>query len=109
MSPRLARFGAALLAAFVVFGTYRWAQVARDLFQPGLVCEGCLPGWYRSTQLVLAVVGIGAAVVVMAYLAHFVITGRIWRRWRGVAMTFGALAASWAALWWILSLPQAMR
>jgi hypothetical protein len=102
-SPRLARIGAALLAIFVAIGTVRWAWVAYLLFRPqGLVCEGCAPDWYRWTQLALAVAGIAVALGTMAYLVHFATTGRIWRRWRGVAMTFGALAASWTALWWIV-------
>jgi hypothetical protein len=103
-SPRLARIGAALLAAFVAIGTARWAWVAKRLFRPPeLVCEGCAPAdWYPATQLILAVLGIAVALVTMAYLVHFASSGRIWRRWRGVAMTFGILAASWTALWWIV-------
>jgi hypothetical protein len=102
-SPRLARIGAALLATFVAIGTARWAWVAGLLFRPReLVCEGCGADWYRWTQLALAVAGIAVALITMAYLVHFATSGRIWRRWRGVAMTFGALAASWTALWWIV-------
>jgi hypothetical protein len=104
-SPRVARFGAALLFVFVAIGTYRWARVAYALFRPqGVVCEGCGADWYRWTQLILAVAGIVVAGVVMAYLAFFATSGRIWRRWLKVAMTFGILAATWTTLWWIVKL-----
>jgi hypothetical protein len=101
-SPRLARIGAALLAAFVAIGTTWWAWVARALFRQELVCEGCAPDWYPLAQLVLAFAGIAAALVTMAYLTRFAASGRIWRRWTGVSATFGVLAASWTALYWVV-------
>lgn len=100
-SPRVARIGAALLAVFVAAGTVRWVWAAAALFDPSeLACAGCATAdWYRWTQLVLALAGIAAAAVTVAYLTYFAATERIWRRWRAVAMTFGALAAAWTILW----------
>lgn len=102
-SPKVARVGAGFLAAFVAIGAARWAWAAAALFRPlEVVCAGCAPAdWYRWSQLLLAVAGIPVALVTMAYLIHFAATGRIWRRWRGVAMTFGILAATWSLLWWV--------
>lgn len=100
-SPRVARVGAALLAVFVAVGSVRWAWAAVELFRPdGLAAAGRVTAdWYRWTQLVLAIAGIAAAAVTFAYLAYFAATGRIWRRWRTVAVTFGTLAAAWTVLW----------
>ena len=101
-SPRLARIGAWLLVAFVAVGTIGWASVSRALFRQELVCEGCAPDWYPLAQLLLALAGISAALVTMAYLARFAASDRIWRRWTGVSVTFGVLAASWTALYWVV-------
>jgi hypothetical protein len=102
-SPRVARVGAGLLAVFVAAGTVRWAWAAVELFRPDeLVAAGrVIADWYRWTQLILAIAGIAVAAVTFAYLTYFAATGRIWRRWRTVAVTFGALAAVWTILWLI--------
>ena len=103
-SPRLARFGAALLGAFVVAGSVRWAWVANALSRQELICEGCSADWFQPAQLALAVAGIAVALVTVAYLTYFVTSGRIWRRWRGIAVSFGVLAASWTALYLVVAL-----
>ena len=98
-----ARVLTAALAVGIVLGVVFWAREARSRFDvPSLVCDGCAPAdWFRWTQLLLAVIGIAAALVVVVYMAHFTAHEVVWRRWRGASITFGVLAGAWTVLWWL--------
>lgn len=103
---RAARVLSAVLAVGVAVGTAFWWSAAADRFDvPTLVCAGCSPpDWLRWAQLILAVVGIVAAAVQVAYFLNFAARGVVWRRWRGVAIVFGTLAGSYTVLWWVQQL-----
>ena len=98
-----ARVLTAAMALGIAIGVVFWVVEARDRFDvPDIVCDGCAPpDWLRWTQLLLAVLGIAAAVVVFVYMVNFVVREFVWRRWRGVSIVFGVLAAAWIALWWL--------
>lgn len=90
--------------AFVItLGLMGWAWTAvglNDLCrrirdrEAGDLCKEP-PAVLQDLQLVLAVAGILAGVVAVVYLVHFARTGWIWRRWRGVGMTFAGLVVAW--------------
>jgi hypothetical protein len=98
-----ARVLTAVMAIGIAAGVVLWILEARDRFDvPLLVCDGCAPPeWFRWTQLLLAVVGIAAALVVLVYMVNFTVREVVWRRWRGVSIIFGVLAAAWTVLWWL--------
>ena len=98
-----ARILSALLAIGSAIGTVFWWLAAADRFDvPSLVCPGCAPpDWFRWLQLIVAAVGIIAAVVQVVYFLNFALRGVVWRRWRGVAIAFGTLAAAYTLMWWI--------
>lgn len=98
-----ARVLTAVMAIGIAVGLIFWVLEARQRFEvPALVCDGCAPPeWFRWAQLLLAVPGILAGVVVLVYMVHFTIREIVWRRWRGVSITFGVLAATWTILWWL--------
>ena len=97
-SDRLARVISGAIAAVLVLGGVRWAVEAWRRFA---VSDAARPTWFRAPQMLLAVAGMTMSVLLIVYLVHFTGSGLVWRRWRGVAITFGALAASWTVLWWI--------
>ena len=99
---RGARLVTAAMAIGIVVGSVLWAREARDRFDvPAVLCDGCAPPeWFRWSQLLLAVVGIAAGIVVLAYMINFVVRQFVWRRWRGASLVFGILAAAWTLLWW---------
>ncbi len=97
-SDHVARFVSGTIAVVLIAGIALWAYEARERFNvPGDV----RPTWFRAIQVVLAQVGVLAATAEAVYLVHFTVTGRTWRRWRGVAIGFAVIAAVWTALWWI--------
>jgi len=49
----------------------------------------------RTLQFVVAAPGLAAGVVALVYLVHLATTGRTFRRWRGVALTFSGLVLLW--------------
>lgn len=100
---RAAQFLTLALAVLVAAGTVWWAFAAASTFEvPPLVCAGCAPpDWFRWLHLAVAVVGIAAAVVQIAYFISFAVRGVVWRRWNTVTIALGALAAAWTAMQWI--------
>lgn len=98
-----ARILSTFLAIGVAIGTAFWWPAAVDNFDvPPLVCADCVPpDWFRWSQLIIAIVGIVAAVVQVVYFLNFALRGVVWRRWRAVAIVFGALAAAYTLMWWI--------
>lgn len=98
-SDRAVRIGAGVLGGLLILGAVVWARESISLFSPtGLVCGECAPDWFRWAQAVLALGGVAATFVLVAYLSYFSATGSIWRRRRGVATTFGGLLAAWSIL-----------
>lgn len=64
-----------------------------------MICPGpCNETWFKSTQAVLAVVGVTLALVLVAYLIRIAIVDRTWRRRRPIAIVFGSVAAIWSGL-----------
>jgi len=100
---RGARIVTAAIAIGIAVGSVFWVREARDRFDvPAILCDGCgPPDWFRWAQLLLAVVGIAAGIVVLVYMVNFVVRQYVWRRWRGVSLVFGVLAAAWTVLWWV--------
>lgn len=98
-----ARLLSAVLAVGVGVGTVFWWLEATDRFDvPSLVCAGCAPpDWLRWSQLIVAALGIVAAVIQIVYFVNFAVRGVVWRRWRGVTIAFGTLAGVYTLLWWI--------
>ena len=98
-SDRVVRIGAGVLSGLLILGGIGWALKSISLFSPvGLVCGDCAPDWFRWTQGLLALAGVAATFVLVAYLSFFSATGSIWRRRRGVATMFGGLVAAWSIL-----------
>ena len=105
-SLRLATITAWVTAAILLIGGTFWAINAWQLLDP---CErtgvgsgvGCLAptSVLRTTQFVVALAGLAAAAVAVIYVLHLAITGRTFRRWRGVAATFGGLVIVWLAVY----------
>lgn len=103
-SRRSTRVAAWVLAALVAAGLLRWAWVTWALLDPCArlaaspeACEAP-PSFFRWLQLAVAVPGIAAGAAVLVYLVHLATSGRTWRRWRGVAITFGVLVVVWTAV-----------
>jgi len=106
-SDRIVRIGAGVLSGLLTLGAVVWALKSISLFSleninlfspTGLVCGDCAADWFRWAQAVLALAGVAATFVLVAYLSYFSTTGSIWRRRRGVAATFGGLLAAWSIL-----------
>jgi hypothetical protein len=103
-SRRSARVAAWVLAALVTAALLRWAWVTWALLDPCARLagspEGCVapPSFFRWLQLAFAVPGIAAGSTVLVYLVHLATSGRTWRRWRGVAISLGALVVAWTAV-----------
>jgi hypothetical protein len=95
-SPRLARVIAAVSAVVIVVGAaVWWGEVSVRFDQPDVI----RPSWYRHLQLALGLAGIAAAACQVVYAGYFAITGRVWRRWRGVSILFLGLSSFWTILW----------
>jgi hypothetical protein len=105
-SRRGARALAWATLAVVAVGTALWARTAWALLAPcervdvpvGGECVAETAWIWRAIQLPIALAGIIIAVVGIVYLAHFAITGRTFRYWRGVARTFAAVVIAWLAV-----------
>ncbi len=95
-SDPLARALTGVIATVVVTGTVFWGLESWRRFQ---VPEIIRPWWFRGPQFAIALAGIAAAVVETAYLVYFAIAGLIWRRWRGITLSFGVLSGGWTAIW----------
>jgi hypothetical protein len=57
------------------------------------------PDWFAVPQLLLALAGLAATLVEAVYLAFYAGWGRIWRRFRGVSITYAVLASAWMIVW----------
>jgi Co/Zn/Cd efflux system component len=97
-SDVLARVISGVVAAVLAAGMARWVIEANHRF---FVPHPIRPVQFRVPQLLLAVAGLTAALVQVAYLTYFATTDRIWRRFRGVSITFAVLASAWTAAWLI--------
>jgi hypothetical protein len=97
-SDRLARLIMVAVVVIVAAGTVGWIVEARKRWS---VIDAVRPDWFRVSQLALAIAGIAVALATIVYLSFYAITGRIWRRWRGLTIIFGALAGLWTGLWLI--------
>ncbi len=96
-SDVIARAGSGAMAAIIAGGTAAWASRAERLFDQES------SEVYRWTQLVIAIGGIAAACIASGYFVRIAATGRTWRMWRGVLITFAVLSASWTLLFWIFT------
>ena len=93
---RSVRRGAWLLAGLLSIGAAVWMRSASRLFSPREdVCAGCAPDWFRWTQLVLALVGTGLALVAVAYLVNIARTGRTWIKRREVTTALAVVTTAW--------------
>jgi hypothetical protein len=77
-----------------------WAYRSWKLWNDeDMICVGrCEETWFKSTQAVLAVVGITLALVLLAYLLRIALVDRTWRRRRLITIVFGSVAAIWSGL-----------
>jgi hypothetical protein len=95
-SDGVAQFISAITAIVLLSGMGRWIVEANHRF---FVPDAVRPFLFRLPQLLLAVAGLTSALAMVAYLTYFVTTGRIWRRFHGVGITFAVLASLWTVTW----------
>lgn len=91
-----ARLGSGAVALVLTLGSVAWGWRAYRLFRDQ-------DGWYRWTQLLIAIVGVVIAGVAVMYFLRIALTDRTWRRWRGVAVAFGVVSGSWTLLFWLVN------
>lgn len=90
----------------MVVGIASWLSGSIKLLDPcadrvvpaGVKCQALNPVM-RDLQMVIAVPGMVMGVVGVVYLVYFAVTGRTFRRWRGVAVVFGTLVAAWLVVY----------
>jgi hypothetical protein len=91
-------------AIVVLAGVARWIGASWTLRDPCSAAggvAGCVapPIGLRYLQFGIAVSGVAAGLVGVVYAVHLGLTGRTFRRWRGVAISFAGLVAAWLAVY----------
>lgn len=96
-SRERARWAASLIGILVAVSLVRWAWVSVDLAARDDLDRSW--SWLAGVQFAVAVPGIVAGLVALAYLVFLVATGYVWRRWREVAAVFLALVLAWGVVY----------